>query len=33
MDPAQNKAQTIHNHGYGKFAVNGDMIELESKMQ
>ena len=32
IDPAQENANTIHHHGYGRFAVDGDMIELELKM-
>ncbi len=32
VDPAQENAKTIHHHGYGRFAVDGDMIELESNM-
>ncbi len=32
IDPAQKNAKTIHHHGYGKPVVDGDMIELESKM-
>jgi flavin reductase (DIM6/NTAB) family NADH-FMN oxidoreductase RutF len=26
-------AKTIHHHGYGKFAVDGEMIQLKSKMR
>jgi flavin reductase (DIM6/NTAB) family NADH-FMN oxidoreductase RutF len=29
-DPAQNRPKTIHHHGYGKFAVDGEMIKLKS---
>jgi flavin reductase (DIM6/NTAB) family NADH-FMN oxidoreductase RutF len=31
-DPAQKNLKTIHHHGYGKFAVDGEMIKLKSKM-
>ena len=31
-DPAQKHAKTIHHHGYGKFAVDGAMIKLKSRM-
>jgi flavin reductase (DIM6/NTAB) family NADH-FMN oxidoreductase RutF len=31
-DPAQKNPKTIHHHGYGKFAVDGEMIKLKSKM-
>ncbi|HXR37803.1 MAG TPA: flavin reductase family protein [Terracidiphilus sp.] len=31
-DPAQKHAKTIHHHGYGKFAVDGEMIKLKSRM-
>jgi flavin reductase (DIM6/NTAB) family NADH-FMN oxidoreductase RutF len=27
------RARTIHHHGYGRFAVDGEMIELKSKMR
>lgn len=30
IDPAQKHPKTIHHHGYGKFAVDGDMITLKS---
>lgn len=30
IDPAQKNAKTIHHHGYGKFAVDGEMIKLKS---
>jgi flavin reductase (DIM6/NTAB) family NADH-FMN oxidoreductase RutF len=29
-DPAQKRPKTIHHHGYGKFAVDGEMIKLKS---
>lgn len=32
-DPAQKNPKTIHHHGYGKFAVDGKMIKLKSKMR
>ncbi len=32
-DPAQKNPKTIHHHGYGKFAVDGPMIQLKSKMR
>jgi flavin reductase (DIM6/NTAB) family NADH-FMN oxidoreductase RutF len=31
-DPAQKHPKTIHHHGYGKFAVDGEMIKLKSRM-
>ncbi len=31
-DPAQKHPRTIHHHGYGKFVVDGETIELKSKM-
>jgi flavin reductase (DIM6/NTAB) family NADH-FMN oxidoreductase RutF len=30
-DPAQRNPKTIHHHGYGRFAVDGEMIKLKSK--
>jgi flavin reductase (DIM6/NTAB) family NADH-FMN oxidoreductase RutF len=30
-DPAQKHPKTIHHNGYGKFAVDGEMIKLKSK--
>jgi flavin reductase (DIM6/NTAB) family NADH-FMN oxidoreductase RutF len=33
IDPAQKNPKTIHHHGYGKFAVDGEMIKLKSKMR
>jgi flavin reductase (DIM6/NTAB) family NADH-FMN oxidoreductase RutF len=30
-DPAQMRPKTIHHHGYGKFAVDGEMIKLKSR--
>jgi flavin reductase (DIM6/NTAB) family NADH-FMN oxidoreductase RutF len=32
-DPAQKNPKTIHHHGYGKFAVDGPMIRLKSRMR
>jgi len=32
-DPAQKNPKTIHHHGYGRFAVDGEMIKLKSKMR
>lgn len=32
-DPAQRSPKTIHHHGYGKFAVDGKMIKLRSRMR
>ena len=31
-DPAQRNPKTIHHHGYGRFAVDGDVIKLKSRM-
>jgi flavin reductase (DIM6/NTAB) family NADH-FMN oxidoreductase RutF len=31
-DPAQKNPKTIHHHGYGRFAVDGEMIKLKSKI-
>jgi flavin reductase (DIM6/NTAB) family NADH-FMN oxidoreductase RutF len=33
IDPTQRDAKTIHHHGYGRFAVDGEMIKLNSKMR
>src|ERR1035441_10921724 len=30
-DPAQKHPKTIHHHGYGRFAVDGEMIKLKSR--
>jgi flavin reductase (DIM6/NTAB) family NADH-FMN oxidoreductase RutF len=30
-DPAQKHPRTIHHHGYGRFAVDGEMIKLKSR--
>jgi flavin reductase (DIM6/NTAB) family NADH-FMN oxidoreductase RutF len=30
-DPAQKHPKTIHHHGYGRFAVDGEMIRLKSR--
>jgi flavin reductase (DIM6/NTAB) family NADH-FMN oxidoreductase RutF len=32
IDRAQKNPKTIHHHGYGRFAVDGEMIKLKSKM-
>jgi flavin reductase (DIM6/NTAB) family NADH-FMN oxidoreductase RutF len=32
-DPKQKHAKTIHHHGYGVFAVDGEVIKLKSKMR
>ena len=31
-DTKQKKVKTIHHHGFGKFAVDGEMIMLKSRM-
>jgi flavin reductase (DIM6/NTAB) family NADH-FMN oxidoreductase RutF len=33
IDPAQKNPKTIHHHGYGRFAVDGTMIKLKSRMR
>jgi flavin reductase (DIM6/NTAB) family NADH-FMN oxidoreductase RutF len=33
IDPAQKHPKTIHHHGYGRFAVDGEMIKLKSRMR
>jgi flavin reductase (DIM6/NTAB) family NADH-FMN oxidoreductase RutF len=33
IDPAQKDPKTIHHHGYGRFAVDGEMIKLKSRMR
>ena len=33
IDPAQTHPKTIHHHGYGRFAVDGEMIKLKSRMR
>jgi flavin reductase (DIM6/NTAB) family NADH-FMN oxidoreductase RutF len=33
IDPAQKDPKTIHHHGYCKFAVDGSMIKLKSRMR
>ena len=33
IDPAQKNPKTIHHHGYGTFAVDGEIIKLKSKMR
>lgn len=32
-DPAQKNPKTIHHHGYGKFVVDGETINLKSRMR
>jgi flavin reductase (DIM6/NTAB) family NADH-FMN oxidoreductase RutF len=32
-DPAQKHPRTLHHHGYGRFAVDGEMIKLKSRMR
>jgi flavin reductase (DIM6/NTAB) family NADH-FMN oxidoreductase RutF len=32
IDPAQKSPKTIHHHGYGRFTVDGETIQLKSKM-
>lgn len=32
-DPKQKQPKTIHHHGYGRFAVDGEMITLKSRMR
>jgi flavin reductase (DIM6/NTAB) family NADH-FMN oxidoreductase RutF len=32
IDPAQRNPKTIHHHGRGRFAVDGEMIALKSRM-
>jgi flavin reductase (DIM6/NTAB) family NADH-FMN oxidoreductase RutF len=31
-DPAQKDPKTIHHRGYGRFAVDGEVIKLKSRM-
>jgi len=31
-DPAKKNPKTIHHHGFGEFAVDGEMIKLKSRM-
>ena len=31
-DPTQKNPKTIHHHGHGRFAVDGEMIRLRSRM-
>jgi len=33
IDPAQRDPKTIHHHGYGRFAVDGEMIKLKSRIR
>jgi len=30
IDPAQKSPKTIHHRGYGRFAVDGEIIKLKS---
>jgi hypothetical protein len=32
VDPAQKDPKTIHHQGFGRFVVDGETIELKSKM-
>jgi len=32
IDPAQKDPKTIHHRGYGRFAVDGEIIKLKSRM-
>ncbi len=32
IDPTQKNPKTMHHHGYGRFVIDGDIIELESNM-
>lgn len=32
VDPRQADAKTIHHRGYGSFAIDGEIIQLESRM-
>lgn len=32
VDPRQSDAKTIHHRGYGSFAIDGEIIQLESRM-
>ena len=33
VDPAQKNPKTIHYHGYGRFAVDGAVIKVKSRMR
>jgi len=33
IDPAQKHPKTIHHHGYGRFAVDGKIIKVKSRMR
>jgi len=33
IDPAQQNPKTIHHQGYGRFVVDGEIIELQSRMR
>ena len=33
VDPAQKNPKTIHHRGYGRFIVDGPVIELKSRMR
>jgi hypothetical protein len=32
VDPKQKNPKTIHHQGFGRFVVDGDTIELKSRM-
>jgi flavin reductase (DIM6/NTAB) family NADH-FMN oxidoreductase RutF len=33
VDPSQKNPKTLHHHGYGRFAIDGKMITLKSRMR
>lgn len=33
IDPTEKQPKTIHHHGYGRFVVDGETIELASRMR
>jgi hypothetical protein len=33
IDPAEKNPRTIHHQGYGKLAVDGEIIRLKSRMR
>jgi flavin reductase (DIM6/NTAB) family NADH-FMN oxidoreductase RutF len=33
IDPKQKTAKTIHHQGYGRFAVDGPVLQLDSRMR
>lgn len=33
IDPAQQNPKTIHHQGYGRFVIDGEIIELQSRMR